>query len=245
MNLIIDIGNTRAKLAVFQEDKIIDKEIVLHEDILSSVKKNLKKYPFLEFGILSSVDFFTKEEEKELEKLIKLQVLSHKVRLPFINKYATPETLGVDRIGLIAAAVDQYPDNNVLVIDAGTCITYDFINIKNEYLGGAISPGLTIRYETLHNLTAKLPLLAPNEPECFIGNSTEQSIHSGVVNGFLYEIDGVIASYLLAYPNLTVILTGGDAVFLSNRLKSSIFANPNFLLEGLNYILKFNKRLND
>ena len=245
MNLIIDIGNTRAKLAVFQEDKLIDKEIVLHEDILNAVKKCVKKHPFVKFGMLSSVDFFTKREEKELKKVVKLQILSHETRLPFVNKYATPETWGVDRIALIAASVDQYPNNNVLVIDAGTCITYDFVNTENEYLGGAISPGLTIRYEALHNLTAKLPLLALNDPEHFIGNTTEQSIHSGIVNGFLHEIDGAIQSYLSTYSNLTVILTGGDAVFLSKRLKSSIFANPNFLLEGLNYILKFNKSLND
>jgi len=245
MNLIIDIGNTRAKLAVFQQDKIIFKISVAHKNLLEKVKKILKTNPLIEFAILSSVDIFTKEEEKELRLLIKLIVLTKDTVIPFQNLYATPTTLGVDRIALIAATAMQYPKENVLVIDSGTCITYDFLNVNNEYLGGAISLGLSSRYEALHNLTANLPLLKPNDPDFFIGNSTQNSIHSGVVNGLLHEIDGVIGDYLLNYSKLTVILTGGDAVFLSKRLKSSIFAKPNFLLEGLNMILEINKDLND
>jgi len=245
MNLIIDIGNTRAKLAVFQQNEIQDKLIVTHEQLLKSVKKMTKKFPLIKFAILSSVDIFTKDQEKELRRLLKLIVLTKDVGIPFQNLYATPTTLGVDRIALIAAAAIQYPKENVLVIDSGTCITYDFLNANNEYLGGAISLGLSSRYKALHNLTANLPLLKPNDPDFFIGNSTQNSIHSGVVNGLLHEIDGVIGDYLLNYSKLTVILTGGDAVFLSKRLKSSIFAKSNFLLEGLNTILEINKDLND
>jgi type III pantothenate kinase len=136
--------------------------------------------------------------------------------------------------------VYHYPDNNVLIIDAGTCITYDFITNKNEYLGGAISPGIRMRYKGLNNLTANLPLLETKSPEDIIGSSTNSSIHSGVVNGVVNEIDGFINAYKEKYSYLTVILTGGDANFLSEQLKSSIFANSNFLLEGLNYILEFN-----
>ncbi len=245
MNLIIDIGNTRAKIAVFQQDKLLEKKIATHKNILVTVQKVIQEFPLIEFAILSSVDIFTKKEEIALKKLVKLVVLTNNVKIPFQNTYTTPKTLGVDRIALITAAVMQYPDKNVLVMDAGTCITYDFLNTKNEYLGGAISLGLTSRYEALHNITAKLPLLKPNNPDFFIGNSTENSIHSGVVNGLLHEIDGVINDYMLNYSKLTVILTGGDTVFLSKRLKSSIFAKPNFLLEGLNYILEINKNLND
>jgi type III pantothenate kinase len=138
--------------------------------------------------------------------------------------------------------VNKYPNNNVLIIDAGTCITYDFITKKNDYLGGAISPGIRIRYKSLHNLTANLPLLDTNLPETLIGNSTESSIHSGVVFGVIKELDGVIDQYREEHQDLTVILTGGDAKFLSNQLKNSIFANSNFLLEGLNFILDYNSK---
>ena len=240
MNLIIDIGNTRVKLAVYEENSCLDKLIFLKEDFLKNVKKILKEYPEVKKGIISSVDFFYKEEENELKQLVKLTVVSTSMKLPFKNLYATPKTLGLDRVALIAAAADQYKKENVLVIDAGTCITFDFLNCKNEYLGGAISPGLTIRYEALHNLTAKLPLLKPKDSNFFIGNTTESSIHSGVINGTINEIDGVIRQYQSSYKDLTVILTGGDTNFLAKRLKSSIFANSNFLLEGLNHLLKIN-----
>lgn len=240
MNLIIDIGNTRVKLAVYEENSCVDKYIVLKKDFLKSIKNILNKNPKIKKGIISSVDFFSKEEESDLKKLLNLTVVSTSMSLPFKNLYETPKTLGLDRIALIAAAADQYRKENVLVIDSGTCITYDFLNSKNEYLGGAISLGLTIRYEALHNLTAKLPLLKPDDSNFFIGNSTESSIHSGVINGLVNEIDGIIQQYQSTYKDLTIILTGGDTNFLSKRLKSSIFANSNFLLEGLNHLLKIN-----
>ena len=240
MNLIIDIGNTRVKLAVYEENSCVDKYIVLKKDFLKSIKNILNKNPKIKKGIISSVDFFSKEEENDLKKLLNLTVVSTSMSLPFKNLYETPKTLGLDRIALIAAAADQYRKENVLVIDAGTCITYDFLNSKNEYLGGAISLGLTIRYEALHNLTAKLPQLKPDDSNFLIGNSTESSIHSGVINGLVNEIDGIIQQYQSTYKDLTIILTGGDTNFLSKRLKSSIFANSNFLLEGLNHLLKIN-----
>jgi type III pantothenate kinase len=240
MNLIIDIGNTRVKLAVYEENSYIDKYIVLKKDFFKSIKNILTEYPKIKKGIISSVNLFSKEEETKLKKLLNLTIVSASMSLPFKNLYKTPKTLGLDRIALIAAAANQYKKENVLVIDAGTCITYDFLNSKNEYLGGSISLGLTIRYEALHNLTAKLPLLKPDDSDYFIGNSTESSIHSGVINGLVNEIDGVIQQYQSAYKDLTIILTGGDTNFLSKRLKSSIFANSNFLLEGLNHLLKIN-----
>ena len=175
-----------------------------------------------------------------VQKKLNTLILNSETKLPFKNLYKTPKTLGVDRIALVCASVEQFPDKNVLIIDAGTCITYDFINTKNEYLGGAISPGIRLRYQSLHNLTANLPLLETEMPENSIGNSTASSIHSGVVFGILKEIDGVIEDYQEKYSDLTVILTGGDAYFLSKQLKNSIFANSNFLLEGLNFILEYN-----
>ena len=134
----------------------------------------------------------------------------------------------------------HFPNQNRLVIDAGTCVTYDFVNTENEYLGGAISPGIRLRYESLHNYTAKLPLLTIENPESLIGNTTFDSIHSGVVNGISNEIDGFIDEYKKQYSNFIIILTGGDAEFLAKRLKNIIFANSNFLLESLNQIYLYN-----
>ena len=168
-----------------------------------------------------------------------MHFLSHEDSFPFQNCYATPKTLGIDRMVLAAGATLQFPSQNRLVIDAGTCVTYDFIDEENNYLGGAIAPGLRLRYEALHNFTAKLPLLSLESPNNFIGTSTSESIHSGVVNGFVYEIDGFINEYKARYSNFIIILTGGDTDFLAKRLKNTIFANSNFLLESLNQTFQY------
>jgi len=242
MNLIIDVGNTLVKLAVYSNQRLINKKTDSLINLTTIAFELVSKYPSINAGIISSVGKLLEKDIRYLKGLIPFTVLNSKTKLPFHNKYKTPETLGVDRIALVSASVQQFPDNNVLIIDAGTCITYDFINSKNEYLGGAISPGIRTRYQALNNLTAKLPLLNTKVPKSIMGNSTASSIHSGVVYGILKEIDGVIEEYQKNHQDLTVILTGGDAKLLSKRLKSSIFANSNFLLEGLNYILEFNKK---
>ena len=236
MNLIVDIGNTSVKLAVFKETTILFKEVISNESLLETIVKLREKYSITHV-IVSSVGKFDNKVSGYLTDNYIVLFLSHQTKLPFKNLYETPSTLGIDRLALISASVSQYSEKNVLVIDAGTCVTYDFINKENEYLGGAISPGIRMRYKALHNQTAKLPLLDTEVPESFIGNSTTTSINSGVVNGLVYEIDGVITQYKEKYNDLTIILTGGDANFLSKQLKSSIFANSNFLLQGLNFIL--------
>jgi type III pantothenate kinase len=240
MNLIIDVGNTFVKLAVFQDAILKDKSVTSLDKFEASFKKILKTFPKLQKCIIASVGKLEKEHKDLVISSIETLVLSADTKLPFNNLYKTPKTLGVDRIALVCASVEQFPYKNCLIIDAGTCITYDFINKKNDYLGGAISPGIRLRYITLHNLTANLPLLETELPENITGNSTSSAIHSGVVNGILKEIDGLIGDYQNRYSDLTVILTGGDANFLSKQLKSSIFANSNFLLEGLNFILEHN-----
>jgi type III pantothenate kinase len=240
MNLIIDVGNTLVKLAVFQGNELFEKLVINHEDFLKEVKRVLDKYPIITNGIISSVGKLNKEDVQVVALMIDLLVLSSDTKQPFENLYKTPKTLGVDRIALVSASVEQFSNSNVLIIDAGTCITYDFINSENQYFGGAISPGIRLRYQSLHNLTANLPLLESKQPELLIGNTTDSSIHSGVVFGVLKEIDGIINEYKEKYSDLTVILTGGDANFLSKQLKNGIFANSNFLLEGLNFILEYN-----
>ena len=242
MNLIIDVGNTYVKLAVYSKKRLINKRTAKLEDLLSIVSELVLKYPSISKGIISSVGNLKKKDLTLIKKHLNVLVLDADTKLPFKNNYKTPNTLGVDRIALVSASAEQFPDHNVLIIDAGTCITYDFINTSNSYLGGAISPGIRTRYQSLNNLTADLPLLETKLPKNIIGRSTTASIHSGVMNGIFMEIDGVIEEYVKNYQDLTVILTGGDAKLLSKRLKSSIFANSNFLLEGLNYILEFNTR---
>ncbi|MFK8059542.1 MAG: type III pantothenate kinase [Polaribacter sp.] len=240
MNLAIDIGNTRVKAAVFEEDKLIELFIFDKRKIISEIKKIIKKNTISDV-IVSNVASISGKKMSLLKEIVNLKEVSASSKIPFINLYETPKTLGVDRIALVAGAAKQFPNKNVLVIDAGTCITFDFVNAKKEYLGGAISPGIHLRYKALHKFTANLPLVDTLEVKNFIGKNTERSIVSGVLNGVVKEIDGVIKEYQQKYLDLTVVLTGGDTNFLSKQLKSSIFANQNFLLEGLNKILIFNK----
>ena len=240
MNLIIDVGNTRVKAAVYEKDTCVEQFVFSASRILSEVKKILKKHQ-IQRGIISSVAKITRSKKEKLFQLISFIELNSTTKVPFKNLYKTPKTLGVDRIALISAAVNQFLNKNVLVIDAGTCVTFDFVNSKKEYLGGAISLGLQMRYKSLHTFTSNLPLLKISNPEHFMGNSTETSIQSGVVNGICNEINGVINQYKEQFQDLTVVLTGGDTYFLAKQLKSSIFANPNFILEGLNTILIYNK----
>ena len=241
MNLVIDIGNSKVKLAVFELDTIITTTVCDEINLLDEIKRISNKYSITQ-SILSSVKDIKEEYQKEFNKLPLLIILNNNTPLPFKNLYTTPSTLGNDRIALAAAAVSLYPSKNCLVIDAGTCITYDFINSKNEYLGGAISPGIAMRYRSLHQYTVKLPLLNRNEEFNLIGASTQESIHLGIINGVICEIEGVIAQYEEGFDDLTVVLTGGDTKFLSKQLKNSIFANQNFLLNGLNNILTFNNQ---
>ncbi|QOD60532.1 type III pantothenate kinase [Polaribacter haliotis] len=239
MNLTIDVGNTRVKIAVFERNNLVETMFFDKKKIISEIQKILKKY-LISNGIISNVATISENKMEKLQKIVNLQVVSSKIKVPFINLYKTPLTLGVDRIALVSGAVKQFPNKNVLIIDAGTCITFDFVNAKSEYLGGAISPGIHLRYKALNYFTANLPLIDALEIENFVGKDTKESIISGVLNGVVKEIDGVITDYDNKYMDLTVLLTGGDTNFLSKQLKSSIFANQNLLLQGLNEILIFN-----
>ena len=241
MNLAIDVGNTLIKLGVFNSGKLKFKKTCIKNDFLRTLNEISEAFPIIQKCIVSSVANLSEHQLLKLQHQFDALILNHQTKVPFTNKYETPQTLGIDRIALVSAAAKEYAGKNVLVIDAGTCITYDFLNSKNEYLGGAISPGISLRYKALHTFTEKLPLLETNNPNLYIGNNTTTSIHSGVVNGVLYEIDGYISMYRKNYDNLTVILTGGDVHFLRDSIKNDIFANSNFLLEGLNHILEYNK----
>ncbi len=191
----------------------------------------------VERAIISSVvgdQLFS--EMKQASAFFVMQ-LTHETQVPFINKYATPATLGLDRIALVAGAVDAYPHKNCLIIDAGTCITYDFVNNKGEYLGGAISPGIQMRLKAMNHFTARLPMAKVSDLHDFIGGTTHESLSSGAVHGAINEVVGTIKKYKSRFPEMITILTGGDLEVFDGLLKNTIFAAPEILLRGLNNIL--------
>ncbi|MFD2827629.1 type III pantothenate kinase [Leeuwenhoekiella polynyae] len=241
VNLTVDLGNTRIKYGIF-EDSVL--KMFWAGGLKEATAKLLELEHAFEIAVVAicatgnSQDFVTFVKNRGLS----VEVLSAQTALPFQNGYETPQTLGVDRIALVAGAQKKYPDSNVLVIDAGTCVTYDFKDSKNVYRGGAISPGLQMRFKAMHEFTAALPYIeVDDEAVEVIGVNTKTALQSGAVNGLVAEIDGLIDWYKKNYSELTIILTGGDGQFLSSRLKNGIFANSNFLLEGLNYITEFNR----
>lgn len=241
MNLIIDKGNSTTKIAIFSDAGMVEKWTVSDEDLFPKTASIIEAYPRIEKAIVAAVGYVQPGYKKYIAEQFQVLELSYTTKVPFTNLYETPITLGVDRIALVSAACKAYPGIPVLIIDVGSCITYDFKDRNEQYLGGAISPGLHMRYKAVNHFTAKLPLLDSKMPDDFIGPNTQESIHIGITKGVVYEIRGFIAQYAEKFPGLTTILTGGDADFLRDSLKNDIFANSNFLLEGLNYILEYNK----
>ncbi len=244
MNLIVDIGNTGIKLAVFNEkNKLIYFTTVERScifDKLDHIIHDLKPA----YALISCVGEPVNPLDEYLNKKnIRFFHLSYKLKLPFKIAYKTPATIGADRLGLVAGALLYKQNTHQLIIDAGTCVTYDFVDKDNIYRGGAISPGLQLRYKALNNYTANLPLLSiPKNHVPLIGTDTTTSIQSGVIRGLANEIEGFIVKYNLKYTPLTVYLTGGDEKLLDSYIKNKIFVNSKFLLlEGMNHILNLNK----
>ncbi len=239
MILAIDVGNSRIKAAVFENSKLVEHFVFSKDNLENSLSIIIEKFSSITDLVVSSVGNVEMDSFLKYQNILKVHSISHSDNFPFHNLYETPATLGIDRMILASGAVIQFPNQNRLVIDAGTCITYDFIDKNNNYHGGAIAPGLRLRYESLHHYTAKLPLLPIEFPEKIIGNTTNSAIHSGVVNGMVFEIDGFIDYYKAQYSKFIIILTGGDAEFLAKRLKNTIFAKSNFLLESLNHTFQY------
>jgi type III pantothenate kinase len=240
LNLIIDIGNTRTKVALFNQGELMISFSVDHFTP-ENLDQLLTDYPTIKSAIVSSV----KENQEELLSALKNNIpyaveLDHHTKLPIENCYETPETLGKDRIAAAVGANKLFPNKNTLVIDAGTAITYDFINQKNQYFGGFISPGLNMRFRALNHFTDKLPLLKPDMPTLYKGNNTNNSIKGGIQYGLNGEINQMIQYFNDLYGNLTIILTGGDTPYFEKLLKNYIFVTREITLLGLNTILEFN-----
>jgi len=251
MLLAIDIGNTRIKAAVFEQNTLLEVVVFSKETLQEKMQSILNAHPTITDLMVASVGEIGTKDFLAWDTTLKIHFVSHTTPFPFQNHYATPQTLGIDRMVLAAGAVLQFPKQNRLVIDAGTCITYDFVDANDLYHGGAIAPGIRLRYESLHRYTANLPLLSVESLPFdehkqaqvnLIGSSTQESIHSGVVNGIVHEIDGFIDAYSAKFSNFIIILTGGDTEFLAKRLKNTIFANSNFLLESLNQTYQYKNK---
>jgi type III pantothenate kinase len=241
MNLVLDLGNTYGKIAVCQGTDVL--ESAVYEKITNrEIAYFNTRYEKLEGVIISSVVNDSREMVDYLGMLFDHCIeLEHNTAIPLVNRYRTPDTLGYDRIAAAVGAHTICPGKNVLVIDAGTAITYDLVTGKGEYLGGNISPGMAVRFKSLNKYTNRLPLLErPENRPPLLGSSTKEAIQSGVVNGILSEIDGFIEAFSREHPELKVVLTGGDAKYFEGKLKSSIFVDLNLNLIGLNRILEHN-----
>jgi type III pantothenate kinase len=239
MNLVIDIGNTHTKLAWFEQGKIID--MLRHEESsFPDIKSIVNKNPACN-AIISLVGSLDPDIITELEKVYEnLIILDHNTPLPIYISYGTPETLGHDRIAAAAGARRIYPDRNVLIFDMGTAITIDFLSAEGKFLGGNISPGLHTRFRSLNEYTAKLPLVVRDVNFPSFGTDTQSAIAAGVQQGIVFEIDRYMEEFILLYSNCEFIITGGDANFFVTKLKRPIFAMPELVLTGLNFILEFN-----
>jgi type III pantothenate kinase len=239
MNLIIDIGNSFIKAAVFEADHLVRQEQFLPGE-LKVLESVFSDFPFLKNGILSVVGRPEKKmSDLLMSKLDKLILLDENTSVPVANKYETGETLGKDRLAAVVGANYLFPGKNILVLDAGTAITYDFITSEGQYEGGSISPGLYMRFKALHEFTNNLPLLEPHDEFTFPAKTTDNAIITGVQLGMIKEIEGIIHLHEKQYPQLKIVLTGGDAIFFDKNLKNSIFVDLNLVQRGLNRILTY------
>jgi type III pantothenate kinase len=242
INLVIDIGNSRTKIALFNQHDLMF-NVPLDHLTVSHIAMLKDEHPQLKKVILSSV----KPHNEELNLFLSQNFdqfleLGPETKLPIENLYETPETLGKDRLAAAVGANELFPNQNLLIIDAGTAITYDLVSEQNEFIGGNISPGLSMRFKALNHFTGKLPLLDYNDDYLPFGKNTIDAIRAGVQNGIIYEIGNTIDLFNRNYQNLQIIMTGGDSNFFAGKLNYSIFVHFNITLIGLNRILEYNAK---
>ncbi len=239
VNLIIEQGNTSTKVAIYAEGNL--KASFVYKTFDKSKLKPLFDVYSLDKGIYSTVADVDEDLIAYLkERLSCFIYFDNDVRLPITIKYKTPHTLGKDRIAAVVGAYYLQPNRNILIIDAGTCITYELLEASGSYLGGNISPGMTTRFKALNDYTKKLPLVNEREEVPCWGTCTEDAIRAGVVNGIVFEMDGYIDKAKELYSDVLIFLTGGHSFYFESRLKNSIFADINLVLTGLNRILEYN-----
>jgi type III pantothenate kinase len=241
MNLSIDLGNTYAKTGLFSEEKLVETNWKLTYKELVDYVQSIHPQRIM----VSSVSYSEEQLKDEFSKITTdIYLLKSTTPVPLIKLYDTPETLGADRVAAAIGAKVLYPRNNCLVIDMGTCITYDLVDSEDNFHGGIISPGVRMRFKAMNTFTKRLPLLEPDGiqdgiPE-LIGKNTKHAMQSGVMNGLLAEINGLIEAYDKVLTNINVIFCGGDASYFANRIKYPNFVVPELVLIGLNRILEYN-----
>lgn len=244
MNLTIDIGNTCTKLTVLENGQVVD---FFRTDTLSEInlEQLLDNFPAISGAILISAQ--QSELVESIEAMLRRRVqhfirFGHGVPVPIRNGYATPETLGPDRLAAAVGAATLYPNSDVLIVDFGTAITCDLVSAEGEFLGGNISPGAALRFRALHQFTHRLPQCELIDRDVFLGRDTVSAIEGGVVNGIVYEVEGYIRDLERRYPSLRIIFTGGDSNFFAKRVKKTIFATYDLVAYGLNRILEYNAK---
>ncbi|MFZ9403441.1 MAG: type III pantothenate kinase [Sediminibacterium sp.] len=237
--ICFDFGNSRFKAAIFK-DAELDEIVVLEDASMPTLKNLVEKYKPSK-TILSSVIHHDQAIETYLGEIAPFHLIGPNTKLNFTTPVGKPETIGADRIAICAAAVHMYPNRHTLAISLGTCITYNFINNTHEFLGGSISPGMQMRFRSMHEQTALLPLIKPTKDFPLVGYDTKTNLLSGVVWGMAAEINGIIEAYEAKYSNFNVLLTGGDLSYFVPRLKKRIFADPNLIFKGLYAISETNQ----
>lgn len=237
MDLVIDLGNTYAKTGLFDAEVLVEINWRLpHEALLAYVRSQRPRRL-----MVSSVSRAEGDLQRDFADLAEqLLILSPQTPVPLTKLYDTPQTLGADRVAAAVGAKAKFPTADCLVIDMGTCITYDLVDANDCFHGGIISPGVRMRFEAMHTFTKRLPLVSPAQIPSLVGKNTQHAMLSGVMNGLLAEINGIVDRYQEIFPDCQVILCGGDAHFFESRLKTTIFAIPEIVLIGLHRILKYN-----
>jgi type III pantothenate kinase len=236
--ICFDFGNTRLKAAIFKKNELLDIAILSKGDVAEVAELVHKWSP--KKSILSSVIHHDKGIETLLSEKTSFHLLGPTSVINFTSPVGKPETIGADRLAIIAAAVDKFPNQHSLAISLGTCITYNFVNNQHHFLGGSISPGMQMRFKAMHEQTALLPLVTPSSEFTLVGYDTKTNLLSGVILGIAAEIDGIIGAYEQKYANFNVLLTGGDICYFAPHLKKRIFADQNLLFKGLYAICEKN-----
>jgi type III pantothenate kinase len=243
VNLIVDIGNTRTKIAIADHKYFVSTTAVITKNLVKSFETVIAEHANITNVIVSSVIDLDHKFIQQLQETCNVIFFDEHTPIPIKNNYKSPETLGKDRLAAAVGAWSNFKHTDLLIIDSGTCLKIDLVNAEHEYLGGMISPGLNMRFQALHEFTGKLPLINKFPISTDItGTTTNTSILSGVINGMNFEISGFINQYLKAYPDLKIITTGGAVNFFELEPKNRIFARPNLVLEGLNEIVLFNAK---
>jgi len=239
MYLTIDIGNSFAKLAIFHDGEIVYKERH-HKLLVGIVDKLYKKFLFSR-AILSSTRVIDKRIITAIQRRYDMIILDHNTAIPIKNLYRTPETLGRDRLAAMVGAYVQYPKQNCVIIDLGTCNTFDLVDKNGTYQGGNISPGVDMKLKAMNHFTSKLSLPVRQYNDDPIGKDTTSALQNGAFWGTIFEIESFIHCMNALFTPLNVILTGGDAEIFGSKLNSKIFVAPNIVLIGLHEILKYNE----